>query len=197
MLELVGYSAPHIADLNNDGIYEMLLGSNNGRVDLYTHIYANSDSVAIKQNNVYVDFSLDANAGYNKKFGMRSTAATAYLNGDSLQDIIIGNISGGLVFMGSEVSPVNSTKELFIDNNAFVLYPNPAESSVSLMLNRTSLSDINYFIYEMSGKKIMEGTLDKNQTNTSINVGVLNAGLYLVQLTNNQWQSTQRLMISH
>ena len=197
MLELVGYSAPHITDLNNDGIYEMLLGSNNGRVDLYTHIYANKDSVAKKQNNVYVDFSLDANAGYNKKFGMRTTAATAYLNGDSLQDIIIGNVSGGLVFMGSGVSPVNSNNELFLDNNAFVLYPNPAKSSVSLMLNRTSLSDINYLIYDISGKKIMEGTLDKNQTNTSINLGVLNPGLYLVQLTTNQWQSTQRLMISH
>jgi hypothetical protein len=78
-----------------------------------------------------------------------------------------------------------------------VLYPNPAKSSVSLMLNRTSLSDINYLIYDISGKKIMEGTLDKNQTNTSINLGVLNPGLYLVQLTTNQWQSTQRLMISH
>jgi hypothetical protein len=78
-----------------------------------------------------------------------------------------------------------------------VLYPNPAENKVSFILNRTLLSDINYMIYDVSGKKIMEGTLDKNQTNTSINVDVLTPGLYLVQLTTNQWQSTQRLMISH
>ncbi len=197
MLELVGYSAPHITDLNNDGVYEMLLGSNNGRVDLYTNVVAHPDSVAIMNNNVYIDFSLDANAGYNKKFGMRSAAATAYLNGDSIPDILIGNISGGLVFMGSDVAPVNSVNEMFIDNNAFMLYPNPTESMVNLIINRTAFSDINYVVYDISGKKIMEGKLDKNQTDASINVGALKTGLYLVQLTNNQWQSTQRLMINH
>jgi len=128
---------------------------------------------------------------------MRSAAATAYLNGDSIPDILIGNISGGLVFMGSDVAPVNSVNEMFIDNNAFMLYPNPTESMVNLIINRTAFSDINYVVYDISGKKIMEGKLDKNQTDASINVGALKTGLYLVQLTNNQWQSTQRLMINH
>ncbi len=196
MLELVGYSAPHISDLNNDGVFEMLLGSNNGRVDLYSNIFPHPDSIAIKNNNVYIDFSIDANAGYNKKFGMRSTAATAYLNGDSIPDILIGNISGGLIFMGSDVAPVNNTDELFIDNSAFVIYPNPAGSVVNLKLNKSTMSDINYVVFEVSGKKVLEGKLNKNQTNDSIYVGDLSTGLYLIQLTTNQWQSTQRLILN-
>lgn len=196
ILDLVGYSAPHIFDANGDGVYDMLMGSNYGKVKIYSNIHAHKDSIAKEVPNPYVDFSLDANAGYNKKFGLRSTAATAFLNGDTLPDIIIGSISGGLVFFGSAVQPVNSVEETFTDNNAFIIYPNPAESMVNLRLNRTALSDINYVVYDISGKKIMEGKLDKNQIDASINVSALNTGLYLVQLTTNQWQSTQRLMIN-
>jgi hypothetical protein len=45
------------------------------------------------------------------------------------------------------------------------------------------------------GKKIMEGEFDKYQTNTSINTSLLDNGLYFVQLTTNNWQATQRLLI--
>ena len=98
--------------------------------------------------------------------------------------------------MGSDVAPVNNTNELFVDNSAFVLYPNPAGSIVNLKLNKSTMTDIDYKVFDISGKKIMEGKLDRNQTNTSIYVGDLNIGLYLIQLTTNQWQSTQKLMLN-
>jgi hypothetical protein len=196
MLDLVGFSAPHIFDADNDGVYDLLLGSNYGKVRLYKGIYANKDSIAIEIENPYVDYSLDANAGYNKKFGLRSTVATAFLNGDSLPDIVIGSISGGLTFLGSSVSPVNSVENLFIDNNAFLLYPNPTDKVVNFMFNRLVKSPIQYAIFDLTGKKIKEGKLEQNQTNTSIQVDDLSNGLYLIQLTTNQWQSTQRLLIN-
>lgn len=196
MLDLVGYSAPHIFDADNDGVYDMLLGSNYGKVRLYKNIYANKDSLATEVSNSFVDFGLDANAGYTKKFGMRSVPTTAFLNGDSLPDIMIGSISGGLTFFGSSVSPINSVDERFIDNNAFVLYPNPTDKVVNLMFNRAVKSEVQYSIFDMSGKKIMAGKLDQNQSNITIQVDELNNGLYLIQLTTNQWQSTQRLMIN-
>lgn len=195
MLDLAGYSAPHIVDLNNDGIYEMLLGSQSGRVYLYTNIYPHVDSVAKVINYAFYDFSIDGNVGYNKKFGMRSTIATAYLNGDSLKDIVIGNIAGGLSFMGTDALFNGVNEQSFIDNNAFVLYPNPANNEVYFTLNRNTSSNIKYVVYDVSGKKILDGELDKNQTN--INVSSLNTGLFLVQFTTNQWQSTQRLLINH
>ena len=196
MLDLVGYSAPHIYDADNDGVYDMLLGSNYGKVKLYSGVYANKDSVAKEVVNPYIDYSMEANLGYNKKFGMRSTPTTAFLNGDSLPDIMIGSISGGLTFLGSSVSPINSIDERFIDNNAFVLYPNPTDKVVNLMFSRAVKSEVHYAIFDMSGKKIMAGILDQNQTNTNIQVDELNSGLYLIQLTTNQWQSTQRLIIN-
>jgi hypothetical protein len=196
MLDLFGFSAPHIFDADNDGVYDMLLGSNYGRVTLYKGFYAHKDSIARVVENPYIDYSLDANAGYSKKFGMRSSPSTAFLNGDSLPDIMIGSISGGLTFLGSSVSLTSNVDEKFIDNNAFILYPNPANSVVNLTFNRIIKSEVNYAVYDMAGKKIMEGNFDPNQTNTSIQVNQLNNGLYLIQLTTNQWQSTQRLMIN-
>ncbi len=196
ILDLVGYSAPHIFDADNDGVYDMLLGTNYGKVRLYKGVYANKDSTAMEVENPYIDYNLDASAGYNKKFGVRSTPTTAFLNGDSLPDIVIGSISGGLTFMGSNVSKVNGLDDKFIDNNAFMLYPNPADKVVNLMFNRAVQSGLQYSVFDVAGKKVMEGRFDQNQTNTSIKVDELNNGLYLIQLTTNQWQSTQRLLIN-
>jgi hypothetical protein len=109
---------------------------------------------------------------------------------------MVGNIAGGLVFLGSYVPLIDGINEVYTNNNAISLYPNPAQNEVHIKFNQAVNSNAQYAIFDVMGKKIMEGEFDKFQTNTSITTSLLANGLYFVQLTTNTWQATQRLLIN-
>lgn len=194
--EPYGFSAPHVADLDRDGDYDMVLGTNSGRVLVYKNVYANKDSLAKLVDSNYVDYSKDDAKPYVKRFGRRTTVAVASLTNDTLPDLMVGNIAGGLVFLGSYVPVIDGINEVYTNNNAISLYPNPAQNEVHIKFNQAVNSNAQYAIFDVMGKKIMEGEFDKFQTNTSITTSLLSNGLYFVQLTTNTWQATQRLLIN-
>lgn len=193
--ELQGFSAPCVGDLNRDGIYEVLVGSNSGKVWLYTGLYAHKDSVAKLVDAPYADNGKEQNAGYYKRFGTRSTVAIAQLNEDTLPDLMIGNISGGLVFMGSDASIYSGIGERALETTAITLYPNPANDEVTIQLSGP-VAGATYALYDLTGKKIMEGKFERNQTSTSITLTALKDGLYLVQLSSEGWHQTRKLLIA-
>jgi hypothetical protein len=194
--EPYGFSVPHVADLDRDGDYDMVLGTNSGRVLIYKNVYANKDSLAKLVDSNYVDYSKDDAKPYVKRFGRRTTVAVASLTNDTLPDLMVGNIAGGLVFLGSYVPLIDGINEVYTNNNAISLYPNPAQNEVHIKFNQAVNSNAQYAIFDVMGKKIMEGEFDKFQTNTSITTSLLANGLYFVQLTTNTWQATQRLLIN-
>lgn len=193
--ELQGFSAPCVVDLNKDGVFEVLVGSNSGKVWLYTGVYAHKDSVAKLVDAPYADNGKDGNAGYYKRFGTRSTVAVASLNGDTLPDLVIGNISGGLVFMGSDASIYSGIQEKSNKTNEVLLYPNPAQESVTIQLTKPA-GNVNYSLYDLTGKKIMEGEFEKNQTSTSIMLSNLRDGIYMVQLIGDGWHQSKKLIVN-
>jgi hypothetical protein len=187
-----GYSAPHIADLNNDGKYEMILGSATGRVYIYTNIYAHPDSVALMADSVFIDDITP----YNKRFGNRTTVASAYLNGDDQPDLVLGNISGGLVFLGKESIPVSGLKNYAEAGNPVItLFPNPAMNTVHVELNHITNTPLQYSLFDVTGREIQNGVINPNKGDAQINVSDLNNGLYFIQFESNDWCSTQRLII--
>lgn len=199
MTEQTGFSAPHVVDLNNDGVYELVTGSLNGRIYIYTGIYAHKDSVPKLIDNNIVDYGKDNDSAYNKRLGRYNTVATAYLDGDALPDLVIGNVSGGLSFLGSYIfrdTSIGLNENALNDRSAVSLYPNPAHSSVNVKLNRTSGTAVAYLVYDQTGKKIMEGKFDRNQTNASITLSGLKTGLYFVKFEGSGWYSCQSLMIN-
>ncbi|MES2688992.1 MAG: T9SS type A sorting domain-containing protein, partial [Bacteroidota bacterium] len=197
--EPTGFSSPHVVDLNNDGIYELVSGSLNGRVYIYTDIYAHKDSIPRLINNNIVDYGKDNDSAYNKRLGKYNKIATAYLDGDQLPDLVIGNVSGGLSFLGSFIykdTLIGLNENMLNDKSAVSLFPNPAHARVNIQLNRASKTAVAYLVYDLTGKKIMEGKFDRDQTNASITLSGLRTGLYFVKFEASGWYSTQSLMIS-
>ncbi|WP_420571593.1 T9SS type A sorting domain-containing protein [Kordia sp.] len=123
-----------------------------------------------------------------------STTYTYIIEKENTSDSIFANFvfdpihPGGTAYWGGVPSNIAITFSVSIDNSTLSVtdvdtdetelrvYPNPAANSIQL----TSLQKAeNYTILDISGKKVMEGTINVNQ---SINIQQLTKGMYFIQL---------------
>ena len=74
--------------------------------------------------------------------------------------------------------------------NVFTLYPNPANSILNIAAQTTGFD--NYAVYDVTGKKLLEGKTDAALT--TVNIAGLSAGTYIVKLTGNKGQASQMLI---
>lgn len=70
------------------------------------------------------------------------------------------------------------TTNFELQDNSFMVYPNPAKNEISIKGNST-LSNVS--AYDINGKKVLE---IKNLSSNSVNVSNLNNGVYLLRLEN-------------
>jgi hypothetical protein len=93
--------------------------------------------------------------------------------------------NNALYLLGNVEDFKQSTTTLGIDDNAFKasikIYPTMV-SDVINVTNNNGLSDINYEIYNLIGKKINNGILGNNYKN-AINVSDLASGIYLLKFS--------------
>ena len=65
--------------------------------------------------------------------------------------------------------------------SAFSIYPNPATETVTIDFSETTITTAMVLIYDISGKKVLETTVD--ESNRSIDVQSLESGLYFLEIT--------------
>lgn len=193
-----GYSTPTISDLNKDGNPELIVGSHAG----YIHIYEfNRHSLNSPFTEITDYFAKQKS--YERGIvssGRQAVAACNDVNGDSIPDIIIGNISGGLQFLSSipgqrdslVVNSVGGVKEL-----NFHLYPNPGKNRVTIQFAETSSSAVTLEILDITGKSISTTLLDIRQRGRhELDVHQFKPGIYWVYLHANHLKPlTKRLII--
>ncbi|HRG52042.1 MAG TPA: T9SS type A sorting domain-containing protein [Bacteroidia bacterium] len=76
-------------------------------------------------------------------------------------------------------------------------YPNPTSSSFSLNYKLNVGAKSELVIYDITGKKIMDAPLSKNEGVVTMNTSLLSPGVYLYSLLiNNQAVQTKRLVIT-
>ena len=71
-----------------------------------------------------------------------------------------------------------STPEVPATPGKFKIYPNPAQSYVTIDLGQDSNNDVTVFIYDITGKLVMQNLLRGN----TLDVSGLFGGLYIVKL---------------
>lgn len=75
------------------------------------------------------------------------------------------------------------------------MYPNPASSDVTIVLPSTaSVNDWNVKIFSINGQLVKQMTHDVNETNLKLDVSNFETGMYLIELTNDVFRSTQKLL---
>lgn len=63
-------------------------------------------------------------------------------------------------------------------SSSFIVYPNPAKEELTLHVDATTIS--NYEIFDIQGRKVLEGTAD-NQIMVKLNISALQSGSYIVK----------------
>ncbi|NNK82013.1 MAG: T9SS type A sorting domain-containing protein, partial [Flavobacteriaceae bacterium] len=76
------------------------------------------------------------------------------------------------------------------DNQLFNLYPNPTTTGYVNIISNSS-DGIQAQVFDILGKQVINNTVSNNR----LNVSVLNAGIYIVKLTQNEATITKKLVI--
>ncbi|MBC7381605.1 MAG: T9SS type A sorting domain-containing protein [Bacteroidia bacterium] len=175
-----GYSMPYVCDLDKDGRYEVLVGSEQGRIFLYNNFEANPNRKCAEIDKIFTDDPSAAAA--NLKFGTRASVTTADINKDGKFEIIIGNQRGGLRVYQAQISGVISGVKLQqVAEPTFVIYPNPAKELLTIK-GDYNLNGMKYTIVNLIGEVIGNGEFTSYLN--ELNVSDLLPGLYIISASN-------------
>ena len=196
-----GYATPFICDMDNDGIYEMLVGSEPG----YLYLYSNISTAA---GAVFSRTILEVNAGGyafvneftnpNKiNFGSRIIPFAGTLDGDAKPDIIIGNLRGGLTIFSS----IN-TQHIGISNvsneniGSINLFPNPANEVISIGTENIN-ENLHYEVYDEVGKMVTKGMMSKYYSTQTLSTSNFHPGFYFIVFKgDNGFGTSKRFLIA-
>ncbi len=86
-----------------------------------------------------------------------------------------------------------------VQNELVTMYPNPTSNQTSLIVNSNIVSKINVFIYDYTGKLVLnpinENVIEGNNE-FKINTENLSNGIYLVSIITNSLKETKKLVIN-
>src|SRR5690606_27500178 len=125
---------------------------------------------------------------YFEEFGMNGCNAQV-----GFSDISFFEDGYGYVLIGDVVIMITPTEiftstiflgtEDFQKEADFVLYPNPAEKTITLQLKNRKIENLSMTIFDITGKQIISSSV--NAPTTAVNISDLSSGLYFVSLKQN------------
>lgn len=175
-----GYSIPHVCDLDRDGNFEVLVGSDHGRVFLYRNFDASINRVCDEVQEIFSD--APGNTPSNLLFGNKTAPSVADIDGDSVPELLIGNVRGGIRMYQTQINGIISSVQGTIGNqNSWVLYPNPATSDISVRTNKQT-NGLSYVIFDYTGRELFAGLIDSQETKIALTD--LSSGVYFIKINN-------------
>ncbi len=167
----LGYSAPTVADLNKDGKLDLLVGGHEGYFKVYMNIETNLNGTFELSDSLII---LD-NVLQRQDLGSRIKITTGDLNGDSIPEIISGNMRGGLhLYKGFLITEGGGG---FISNRTHQIlriYPNPTKNQFVI---QAGAGEIN--ITTIDGKVLFHQT--SSEIEHRIDGSNWPAGIYLAK----------------
>ena len=108
-----------------------------------------------------------------------------------------GAATGNIYFTKTKLSAVTGIEKYDVIQN-FVTYPNPAYNELNVLFSLEESEDLNLIITDLAGKTVKEELLNSRQglNNVSINLSDYANGYYLINLSNEQFSSTSRFVVS-
>ncbi len=192
-----GNAVPRIADLNNDGKMEMVLGTAHGTPLLY-RIHGHSITDSLVGDTQWFKSYTHKGDSITGRMGYLLTPDLADINGDSIPEFIAGLGRGGLVWANSLKSIKSNlgNTTLYNEISSLKIYPNPATTNVFIEIPEfSSISKIE--ATDINGKIIISTVINSGETGVGFGIGQLPNGVYFVKAySTNQIISTGKLLIN-
>jgi Secretion system C-terminal sorting domain/FG-GAP-like repeat len=173
-----GFSAPILFD--NQGSYELLVGSLSG----YIYHYGNIDG------NLSGTFTLLDSMYQNIYEPQLSVPAMADVDGDTAFDLVVGSLSGGVVlYTQNQTLSINTPND---ENVFFNVYPNPVQTNLTLNFVGENFARNLIEVVDVAGKLIYSQQNSKQQV--ILDVSKWNSGTYICRVSNSKRSFTQKII---
>jgi len=196
-------SSPTIADLDNNGKPDMVVGSTSGEMYFYFNFTDNLNGSFVRTDTVF--YNTLKNTKEDKRLGSFAMPAAADLDNDGFPELLVGNYPGGIEYFGSKQVKLTRLHYSAVQTppsfgSMFNLYPNPAKDKVVLQYNNSLMPEnAEVSITDLLGKTVvtnpffMAAGKGKEQIST---LGMV-PGVYIVSIvTNDHYYSGGKLVIT-
>jgi uncharacterized protein (DUF2141 family) len=179
--------APLLADLDQNGTPEMIIGDRSGRLKIFADI-TNDITAAFQPITNIIRDSL-SQTYTSAKLGSYIYPTAGDLTGDGLPDLLIGSVSGGISILRNTSNEGGHGPGATGNQQ---VYPNPARGDY-VYLRSTQNSEAR--IFTTIGQQMSRITLSANRE-TPVYVGSWPAGMYLIKITSTAGTVSKKLMIA-
>lgn len=173
-----GYSVPFIYD--NNGNYEILVGTKRGTIWQYNNI----------ENNLGGTFDLVDSTFQNIQDGVQSSIALADLNSDGFFEIITGNYRGGLSLYKRGTGPTGISTQLEIP---IKVWPNPSNDNIFVQLPGVGSGIFILELYDQTGRIVSSISSRPGQI-VQIQTEQLASGIYFLREASNQYKPSKVIL---
>lgn len=179
----IGYSVPFLYKDANDEII-LLCGSEVGGLHRYDGITGNLDGT----------WNLVDSIHYGLREGLRTGAVLYDFQGTGRFNLVVGNLSGGLSFWGTEEESPATSGVAELSPPAFSLQPNPAGQSVLIVWHGPASPRLRADLLDGLGRMVLTMALPSTQASMELH-GVA-PGLYTIRLQDGTQRWTARLAVA-
>lgn len=132
--------------------------------------------------------------------GVRTAPALAYLNHDTLPDMLVGNLAGGLEYFEGVLGgiPDMSSGPVLpkpITAATLNIYPNPNTGQFYISWPQITAKPLSYRCYDLQGRIIKTGQFTAENGNIAID-WFLQPGLYFLEVSNTAEKKIGRLLVT-
>jgi hypothetical protein len=176
-----GFAVPRIADFNNDGVLDLVVGSERGRLFFFPSIEQSMTAPFL--NRSVALFWPQVGIYDSTRLGLYVTPTVMQLNGDTLVDLLVGSFRGGIQAFRNTQFAV-SVPGIEMQVPMLRVFPNPSSAgqfNVQLDENQASMRRLS--LYDVQGRLIRQFDADYDSRFEQISTEARGLLLLRVELT--------------